>query len=252
MQKRELAIQLYTLRNETAQDFPGTLRQVADAGYSAVEFAGFGSHTADDLRKVLDETGMVACGAHIGFNQLESRLDEVIEEIHTLGAQNLACPSLPRERRQTADDFRRAGEELSGFGERCKAAGLQLSYHNHDFEFAQFDGKYGIDILMEAADPDLLKLQPDLGWVAYAGVDPVSFLRRYSGRVPTVHFKDMIKEPTRYDVPTGEGILPIPELIAAGREAGTQWFIVELDQPKEPPIDCARRSAQYLINQGVR
>src|ERR671933_577547 len=102
MEKRELAIQLYTLRNETAQDFPETLRQVADAGYSAVELAGFGSHTPADLRKVLDETGMVACGAHIGFNQLEWRLDAVIEEINTLGVQNLACPPLPQERGKTA------------------------------------------------------------------------------------------------------------------------------------------------------
>jgi sugar phosphate isomerase/epimerase len=252
MQKRELAVQLYTLRNETQRDFPGTLRQVADAGYGAVEFAGFGSHTAAELKQVLDETGMVAAGAHIGLQQLESRLDQVIEEMHTLGARHLACPSLPQNRRQSADDFRRAGEELARYGEQCKAAGLQLSYHNHDFEFKQFDGRYGIDLLAEAADPELLKLQPDLGWVAYAGVDPVEFLRRYSGRVPTVHFKDMIKEPERYDVPNGEGILPIPELVAAGREAGTEWFIVELDAPREPPIECIRRSAQFLNGLGVR
>lgn len=252
MQKQELAIQLYTLRNETAQDFPGTLRQVAEAGYPAVEFAGFGSYTAAELRQVLDEVGMVAAGAHIGLQQLESRLDAVIEELQTLGARHLACPALPPERRQTADDFRKAGEDLARIGETCKRAGLQLSYHNHDFEFVQFDGRYGIDLLMEAADPKFLALQPDLGWVAYAGVEPVSFLQRYSGRVPTVHFKDMIKEPERYDVPSGEGILPIPELVAAGREAGTEWFIVELDRPREAPIVCARRSAQYLNGVGVR
>ena len=252
MQKRELAVQLYTVRTETAQDFPGTLRQVAETGYGAVEFAGFGSHTAAELRSVLDDVGLVAMGAHIGLAQLESRLDGVIEEMHTLGAQHLACPSIPRERRQTADDYRRIGEQLSQIGATCQAAGLQLSYHNHDFEFTRFDGRYALDMLLEAADPELLKVQLDLGWVAYAGVDPVSYLRQYNGRVPTVHFKDMIKEPTRYDVPTGEGILPIPELIAAGREAGTEWFIVELDQPQEPPIECARRSAAYLNSQGVR
>ena len=246
-----MAIQLYTLRQDTARDFPDTLRQVAEAGYGAVEFAGFGSHTAAELRSVLDDLGLVAMGAHIGLQQLESRLDGVIEEVQTLGARHLACPAIPRERRETADDYRRIGEQLSQIGETCKAAGLQLSYHNHDFEFVQFDGRYALDLLLEAADPDLLKVQLDLGWVAYAGVDPVSYLRQHSGRVPTVHFKDMIKEPTRYDVPTGEGILPIPELIAAGREAGTEWFIVELDQPQEPPIECARRSAAYLQGQGL-
>ncbi len=257
MQKQELAVELYTLREETARDFPGTLRQVAEAGYSGVEFAGYGSHTPAELRRVLDDLGLVAAGSHVSLAQLETRLEQVIEDVQTLGARHLACPSLPEERRRTADDYRRIGEQLSGIGEQCKAAGLQLSYHNHAFEFMQFDGRYALDILAEAADPELLKLQLDLGWIAHAGLDVAGYLRRYSGRVPTLHFKDVsFKDvtggPTLVDAPVGDGRLPIPELIAAAREAGTEWFIVELDRPNEPPIVCARRSAQYLINQGVR
>ena len=251
MTNRELAVQLYTLRNETVQDFPGTLRQVAEAGASAVEFAGYGSHTPAELRQVMDEVGLVAMGAHVALSQLESRLDGVIEDIQALGAVHLACPFIPPEQRQSADDYRRVGEHLSRIGEVCKAAGLQLSYHNHDFEFQQFDGRYGLDILFESTDPEFVKAQFDLGWVAFAGVDPVEFLRKYSGRAPTVHFKDMVKSPTRYDVPVGEGILPIPELVAAGREGGTEWFVVELDRPQEPPIECVRRSVTYLNAQGV-
>ena len=253
MAARELSVQLYTMRNETAQDFPSVLRQVADAGYAGVEFAGFGSHSAKELRGILDEVGLVASGAHVGMNQLESRLDAVIDEIQTLGAKHLACPGLhPDDRPKTADDCVKLADKLASIGERCKAAGLQLSYHNHDWEFGEIDGEYIIDRMMNAADADLLKLQPDLGWVAFAGVEPVAFLRRYSGRVPTVHFKDMVKEPERYDVPNGEGILPIADLVAAGREAGTEWFVVELDRPQEPPIVTVQRSAQFLTSIGVR
>ena len=251
MAQHELAVQLFTLRHETASDFPGTLRQVAEAGVPAVEFAGFSAYSAAEMRTLLDDVGLVAMGAHIRYNLLESELDTVIEDVRTLGATHLACPSVPRDRLQTADDFRRAGEDLARMGERCTAAGLQLSYHNHWFEFVEFDGAYGLDLLFQAADPRFLTAQLDLGWIAYAGVDPVSYLRRYAGRTPTVHFKDMIKEPERYDVPSGEGILPIPELVAAGREGGTTWFIVELDQPHEPPIECVRRSAVYLKSQGL-
>lgn len=182
MTKRELAVQLFTLRNETAQDFPGVLQQVAEAGVSGVEFAGFGTHTAAALRTVLDTVGLVAAGAHIGLNQLQTRLDGVIEDIQTLGAHNLACPGIPpAERPTTADGFRKLAEQLAGYGERCKAAGLQLSYHNHDWEFQRFADAYAIDIMMNATDPELLKLQPDLGWVAYAGVDQLRFCGATAG-----------------------------------------------------------------------
>jgi sugar phosphate isomerase/epimerase len=253
MAQHELAVQLYTLRNETARDFRATLQEVAEAGVPAVEFAGFGSHSASDMRGMLDEFGIIAMGAHVGYQLLDTQLDQVIEDIQALGAKHLACPGIfPRDALKTADDFRRAGEALGRMGERCKAAGLRLSYHCHDHEFAEFDGKYGLDLLFEATDPDNLATQLDLGWVAYAGVDPVAYLRKYAGRAPTVHFKDMIKEPKRYDVPTGEGILPIPDLVATGREGGTEWFIVELDQPREAPIECVRRSVAYLNSQGVQ
>ncbi len=252
MTGKALAVQLYTLRNETAQDFPDTLRQVADAGVSAVEFAGFGSYSAVEMRQMLDDVGLVAMGAHVGIQALEGDLDQVIADIQTLGAKHLACPGMfPRGQSLTADDFRRGGEKLSKIGERCRAGNLQLSYHNHDHEFVQFDGEYGLDLMFAAADPEYLMTQLDLGWVAYAGVDPVAYLRKYAGRAPTVHFKDMIKEPERYDVPNGEGILPIAKLVETGREGGTDWFIVELDQPREAPIVCVRRSVEFHKTLGI-
>jgi sugar phosphate isomerase/epimerase len=108
----------------------------------------------------------------------------------------------------------------------------------------------GLDLLFETADPGVLTAQLDLGWVAFTGTDLVEVLRRYAGRAPTVHFKDMIKEPERYDVPNGEGILPIADLVTAGQAGGTEWFIIELDQPRESPIECVRRSAAYLRSLG--
>ena len=252
MTAKSLAVQLYTLRNETAQDFPGTLEQVAATGVSAVEFAGWGTYTAADMRRLLDEVGLAAMGAHVGLQALEANLDQVIADIQTLGAKHVACPGFfPRDRLKTADDFRRAGEQLGRIGEHCKAADLQFSYHNHDHELVMFDGEYGLDLMMAAADPQFLNVQLDLGWVAYAGVDPVEYLRKYAGRAPTIHFKDMIKEPERYDVPNGEGILPIAQLVETGREGGTDWFIIELDQPREAPIECVRRSVEFHKTLGV-
>ena len=111
--------------------------------------------------------------------------------------------------------------------------------------------RYALDILAEAADPEALKLQLDLGWVDHAGLDPVSYLRQFTGRVPTLHFKDMSADPQFMDTPLGDGRLPIPDLIAAAREAGTEWFIIEQDEPQGPPIEAVRRSAAYMRAQGV-
>ncbi len=248
MEGKALAVQLYTLRNETAADFPGTLKQVAQSGVTAVEFAGWSPYSAADMRTLLDDVGLVAMGAHIGIQQLEDDLDQVIADVQTLGAKHLACPGM---RLETEDDFKRGGEQLSKIGERCRAADLQFSYHNHSHEFATFDGRYGLDILFESADREFLTAQLDLGWVAFAGVDPVKYLRQYAGRAPTIHFKDMIKEPERYDVPNGEGILPIAKLVETGREGGTDWFIIELDKPREEPIVCVRRSVEFHKTLGV-
>jgi sugar phosphate isomerase/epimerase len=251
MTTKSLAVQLYTLRNETAQDFPGTLQQVAATGVSAVEFAGWGTYSAADMRALLDEVGLTAMGAHVPIQALEGNLDQLIADIQTLGAKHVTCPYLPPDSLKTADDFRRAGERLGKIGEHCKAADLQFSYHNHAHEFADFDGEYGMDLLLGAADPQFLTAQFDLGWVAYAGVDPVAYLRKYAGRTPTVHFKDMIKEPERYDVPNGEGILPIAELVETGRAGGTDWFIIELDQPRIAPIVAVQRSVDFHKTLGV-
>ncbi len=247
-----LTVQLYTLRDDTAKDFPGTLKQVADAGFAAVEFAGYGKHTPAELRTVLDGLGLKAAGAHVGLHLLEGDLDQAIEDVVTLGASNIACPYLTEDRRKSADDYKRLGEQLSKIGERCKQAGLQLSYHNHDFEFQKFDGKYGLDILFDAADPTLLNAELDLGWVMHAGVDPVAYVHKYSGRVPTLHFKDMSGRSDFLFAPTGEGILPLAELVTAGRQAGAEYFIVEQDLTEGPAIDAVRTGAKNLQALGVR
>ncbi len=251
MNQRQLTVQLYTLRDETAKDFPGTLKQVADAGFAAVEFAGYGKHTPAELRSVIDDLGMVAAGAHVGLQLLQTQLDQAIEDVLTLGARNISCPYLPEELRQSGDDYRRIGEQLSKIGETCKAAGLQLSYHNHAFEFDKFDGKYGLDILFDAADPAMLNAQLDLGWVMHAGEDPVAYIQKFSGRVPTLHFKDMTGRSDFLFAPTGEGILPLPELVAAARDAGTQWYIVEQDLTEGPAMDAVRTGAKNLQKLGV-
>src|SRR5947199_6021878 len=156
-----IALQMYTLRNETARDFAGTLREVAKIGYAGVELAGTGGLSAVELRRLLDDLNLRAAGSHTGLDALEGDLNAALDFTQAIGSQFVVCPYLPEERRQSAHDYRALAEILNRAGAACKQRGLQLCYHNHASEFQRFDGQYALDILYNANEPDLVKVELD-------------------------------------------------------------------------------------------
>lgn len=243
MDTTSIALQLYTVRDETARDFAGTLRRVAELGYTAVEFAGYGGLSAEDMKSLLTETGLTAASTHVGLDALEGALDDAIAYCGAIGCRYLVLPGLPADRRGP-DDLRALAPRLDDIGRRCKARDISFGYHNHDWEFAPHDGAPLLDLLLDTTDPALVGLELDAYWAAYAGVDPVGYLGRRSGRVPLVHLKDMTPERTFSEV--GDGTLDMPAIIAAARAAGARWYIVENDKPAIPSLESARRSLTNL------
>jgi sugar phosphate isomerase/epimerase len=238
-----LALQLYTVRDLTARDFPGTVRQVAQLGYPAVEFAGYGGLSADDMRTLLDETGLRAASTHVELATLDARLDDEIAYCRAIGCPHLIVPMLPPDARNP-DGVRRLAPRLEAFGRRCQESGLRFGYHTHDFDFAPAGGAYLIDQLLDATPPDLVALELDVYWAAFAGVDPVAYLRQRANRVALVHLKDLA--PNRDFAEVGSGTLDMPAILAAGAQAGVAWYIVENDEPRMPSLESARRSLTYL------
>lgn len=238
-----IALQLYTVRDLTARDFPGTVRQVAQLGYPAVEFAGYGGLPSAVLRALLDETGLLAASTHVDYATLDARLDDEITYCLDIGCPYLVVPSLPPDSR-TTEGVRDLAPRLEAFGRRCQDAGLTFGYHTHDFDFARSDGGYLIDQLLDATAPDAVILELDVYWAAYAGVDPIAYIRQWADRVALLHLKDLA--PNRDFAEVGSGTLDMPAIIAAGAEAGVDWYIVENDEPKVPSLESARRSLAYL------
>ena len=243
MDEQRTALQLYTVRDETARDFTGTLRSVAALGYRAVEFAGYGDLPAAQLRDLLDETGMRAASSHVRYARLDEALDEEIAYCNAIGCSSIALPWLAPEQRdpRTID---RLADRLTTWGRRCRDRGVSLSYHNHDFEFVSTDGATLLERLLDATDPALVGLEFDIYWAVFAGADPQAVLRRYHGRVPLIHVKDMT--PERRFTEVGSGVLDWRTLLTTARESGARWFIVENDQPELPSLESARRSLDYL------
>src|SRR5437870_2072926 len=123
---------------------------------------------------------------------------------------------------------------------------MQLCYHNHAFELDRFNGRTGLDILFGAADPDLVHAEIDMYWIQYGGGDPVEMVRRFAGRAPLIHLKDMAADGTRTFAEVGEGIMDWPAILAASQSAGAQWYIVEQDTCRRSPFESIEISLRNL------
>lgn len=236
-----IALQLYTVREHVTRDMVGTLRQLAAVGYRAVELAGYGGIPVDRIRATLDELGMRSAGAHVASDRFDRELDQVVAEMQTLGSPHVTIPWLSEEHR-AIEGVPALAETFNRWGERCRGAGLRLGYHNHAFEFEQTDPATGATFfsrLVELTDPALVDLQLDVYWAAYAGLEPIGLIERLAGRLPSIHVKDMAITGTgeRRDAPVGEGVLPWSSILPAAAAAGTEWFIVEQDNPANPLAD---------------
>ena len=239
-----LALQLYTVRDETARDFTGTIRRVAEMGYDGVEFAGYGGLTAEEMHSLLTEVGLRAYSSHVRLDALEQQLDEEIAYCKQIGSPYLFLPWLAPDMRNE-ESIRVLAPRLNTFGKRCQEQGITFGYHNHDFEFATLpDGTRLLDLLLSQTDPALVSLELDVYWAAYAGVSPASILERYAGRVPAIHVKDMT--PDRHFTEVGDGTLNLAQLLPVAEKSGTKVFIVENDAPTLPSLDSARRSLANL------
>ncbi|TNE63617.1 MAG: sugar phosphate isomerase/epimerase [Alphaproteobacteria bacterium] len=240
--KVPVGIQLYTVRWQMEENMPGTLEALAGLGYGEVEFAGYFEHSPAEVKKMLADAGLAAPSTHLPIEMFENNLDQVIEFAHGVGHKYLVMPWL-REDQRTADIFKSVAETLNKAGEKAKSAGLAVAYHNHDFEFDALDGTTPYEILLANTDPDLVKLELDLFWLNVAGVDLLSIIDRFPGRVPLAHVKDRTKDGAMTDV--GSGIIDFGRVFAQAEKAGLKHYIVEHDQP-EDPMQTAANSVKYL------
>ena len=244
MRADQIALQMYSIRAETQHDMVGTLRRLAEIGFKNLEFAGYGDASVGDVRAALDDLGLRAIAAHVGLHQFAASATQVFDEMHTLGCQYVIVPYLPPERRE-ADQAPRLAAQLNEWGAQAHAAGLTLGYHNHDFEFAPLDGSDFLTTLLAGTDPALVKLELDIYWALYAGRDPVALIRQYGARVPLLHMKDLAASEAREMTTVGAGVMPWPEILAAGQDAGVEWYVVEHDRPTDPLGDM-ERALRYL------
>lgn len=240
------ALQLYTVRDHMAKDPEATLKRVKEMGYDYVELAGTANLSPSDFTKLLSATGLTATSAHVGVEVVTTDTAKAASEMKALGIKYAVVPWAKGEGK---DGWANMGKTLSEAGAKMRQAGLQLCYHNHAHEFEKFDGAFAFDIMMNAAQPEYLAAEIDTYWVKFGKADPVAMIKKYKGRCPLLHIKDM----TPGDAPTftevGRGILDWKAVFAAGRDAGTVWYIVEQDTCAGDSLESAAVSAQFMARQ---
>jgi sugar phosphate isomerase/epimerase len=235
-----VALMLYTVRDQCARDLESVLRTVAGIGYAGVEFHSLYGHHPAVVRSWLDELGLVAVGRHAGLDELENDLPALGVELGILGTDRVTLAWIDPP--ESAADARAAVERIAAIAQRAHDLDLCFGFHNHWGELKPLDnGKTTLDLL-SALPPERLELELDLGWVWEAGADPVELLERLAGRCPLVHVKDLRSRGSREYCPVGDGAVGYDRILPAALDAGVEWLIVEQDEVDGPPFEAVQRS----------
>lgn len=263
----KVALQLYSVRDDLAKDFEGTLRKVKAMGYDGVEFAGLFDKSAAEIKSLCDEIGLIPISAHVPYAEMVMNND-LLKVYKEIGCEYVVIPYLVEKDRPGNSAFDDVIKNAEILGKTANELGMKLGYHNHDFEFTKIEGEYAIDMLYRKVSPELLTTEFDTCWVNVGGENPAEYIRKYSGRVEIVHLKDFVgsKSENMYALigidenekkeaadkfelrPVGYGVQNFPEILKASKEAGAKWVVVEQDNPSmgKTAFECSEMSIEYL------
>ncbi|MGI4834536.1 MAG: sugar phosphate isomerase/epimerase family protein [Janthinobacterium lividum] len=258
-----IGLQLYTVRDAMAQDPSGTLAKVAQLGYNSVEGATYtGSQkfygmTPPEFAKVLKQNGLIMPSSHYVLGEAMNNgqatqgtilhgWDQAVDDAAQAGVKYMVCAYLFDTERGNLDHYKQIADHLNKAGERCKKNGIQLCYHNHDFEFAAQNGQLPYDLLLNQTDKNLVKMELDLYWATKAGHDPIALFKAHPGRFPLWHVKDMDKTDKKDFTEVGNGTIDFKKIFAQKNLAGMKYFFVEQDRTPGSPFDSIQQSITYI------
>jgi sugar phosphate isomerase/epimerase len=253
IKKKQVAVQMYTVRDylKTPKDILASLKKIKKIGYAGVELAGLGPIDTTELKKMLDDTGLVVCSSHEGGEGLFGDVNEVIDRLSALGATSAAYPFPAGVDFTKIAGVRALATKLNKAGAALKEAGITLAYHNHNIEFVKIKGRTILSYIYELTDPENLQGEIDTYWVQAGGGDSVAWIKSLKKRSPLLHMKDygvtIEKKPVFEEI--GSGNLDWITIVKAAKSAGCKWYIVEQDSDweKGDPFKSIKMSYNYIL-----
>jgi len=249
-----IGCQTWPVREMIAKDFPGTLKQLAAAGFKSIElcspagyteygFGGLAKYKGAELKKIINDAGLTCVSSHFGMDELRTNQDDRINWATDIGLTQMLVASLGGPKNPTMDDVKRAADEYNKMGEKAAKAGIQQGLHNEEFETSAVDGKRTYDILFELLDPKLVKFQFQVSTVSQ-GFDAAEYFNKYPGRFVSMHVQGWSAQ-TKKIMPVGQDSLDWKKIFTAAKTGGIKNYFVEMK------LDMMKDSVPYLHNMQV-
>lgn len=242
----DAGVQLYSVRKEMLADATGTLKQLAKIGFKELESAksekgNYYGLKPKEIKKIAADLGMTVRSGH---TRIDKDWQQSVDEASETGQSYLICSVMPSHG-QTIENYQKSAEIFNKAGEDCKKRNITFGYHNHEEEFEKVDGQVLYDVLLEKTDPNLVKMEMDIGWLIVTGNDPFKYFEKYPGRFPLWHLKDMDltkKQSTEF----GKGGVDIKKLVAGERKAGMKYYFVEQEEYSVSAFESLSFDYKYL------
>jgi len=258
--RHPVGLQLYSLRDIIGKNITGIIEKVAAIGYKEVETYGYSVKNgfwgldAKAFASLLKQNGLKAPSGHFDLDAYlagkgDQSLKTCIEAANITGGKYITIPYLQPKVRKTADDYKKTAQKFNEAGQLCKAEGLKLAYHNHDFEFAKMGDTTGYEILLQETDKNLVDFEMDLYWVRHSGADPVALFKVYPKRFTMWHVKDMDKQNKNANTEVGQGAIDFKSIFAAAKLSGVKHYFVEHETNYKPDeLGSIKTSFEYIKN----
>jgi sugar phosphate isomerase/epimerase len=252
MEKLPVALQVYSIRDDAANDFKKAMQEVKSMGYDGVELAGLYGHSPEEIRDILMEVGLTPISAHVPYQEFLEDMKVTAKRYGTIGCRYAAIPYLLEEYRYGTENFIEVMKNIPAISQACKEEGITLLYHNHDFEFQKTeDGRYVLDYMYGQFAEDVLQTEMDTCWINVAGLNPAEYLKIYTGRSPIVHLKDFVKEDKLEFRALGQGCQEFESILSSAISIGAEWVVAEQDWHYDnSAMEDARLSREYLRSLG--
>jgi len=243
---KNIGVQLYTFRKEMLADAKGTLQKIAALGIKQIESANspkgfYYGLSPKEMKSICSDLGMVLRSGHVPIND---KWKQTMEDAAEAGQEYLICSSMPTEG-QTVDNYKKVAEVFNKAGEECKKLNIKFGYHNHEYEFESEKGQVLYDLLLDNTEASLVNMELDLGWVIVGGKDPLDYFKKYKGRFPLWHLKDMnlVK---KHSTEFGKGGLNIIQMLKHSKDSGMKYFFVEQEEYASTPFESMQANMDYL------
>ena len=244
-----IGCQTWPVRAMLDKNFPGTIKQLAEAGFQTIElcspvgyadsgFAGLGKYTGAELRRILGDAGVSSVSSHFGIEELRGNQQGRIAWAKDVGLTQMIVPSLNGPRKPTMDDVKRAADEYNKMGEQAAKAGIQQGLHNEDFELSMVDGKRTYDMLLDLLDPKLVKFQFQVSTISH-GYDAAEYFTKHPGRFISMHVQGWSAE-TKKVMAVGQDTLDWKKIFTAAKVGGIKNYFVEMN------LEMMQASVPYL------